>query len=99
MKEQYSTSVKVSGKGDTKAKAFAAALSGVQRAILTSTSNVLLRIEPLDVNVLSAEEKIIKEKFLFFFLPREKKTYTVSLEVMVNVTMIDLDKVTFDTRR
>ncbi|AGB84307.1 Uncharacterised protein [Serratia rubidaea] len=98
MKEQYTTSVTVAGKGDTKAKAFAAALASVQGAVLKSTSNILLRIEPQDVSVLSAEEKITKEKFLFFFLPRERKSYAVSLEVTINVTIINTEKVVFTTR-
>jgi uncharacterized protein (TIGR03578 family) len=48
-------------------------LANVQGAVLKSTGNILLRIEPQDVSVLKAEEKITKEKFLFFFLPRERK--------------------------
>lgn len=98
MKEQYTTSVKVEGKGDSKAKAFASALANVQGTVLKSTSNILLRIEPQDVSVLKAEEKITKEKFLFFFLPRERKTYTVTLEITVNVTMINTEKVVFVTK-
>lgn len=95
MKEQYTMSVKVEGKGDSKAKAFASALANVQGAVLKSTSNILLRIEPQDVSVLKAEEKITKEKFLFFFLPRERKSYSVALEITVNVTMINTEKVVF----
>ncbi|CAI1845671.1 DUF4312 family protein [Serratia proteamaculans] len=95
MKEQYTTSVKVEGKGDSKAKAFASALANVQGAVLKSTSNILLRIEPQDVSVLKAEEKIRKEKFLFFFLPRERKNYSVALEITVNVTIINTEKVVF----
>jgi len=98
MKEQYTTSVKVEGKGDSKAKAFASALANVQGKVLKSTSNILLRIEPQDVSVLKAEEKITKEKFLFFFLPRERKVYTVTLEITVNVTMINTEKVVFVTK-
>ncbi|ANS44979.1 DUF4312 family protein [Serratia inhibens] len=98
MKEQYTTSVKVEGKGDSKAKAFASALANVQGTVLQSTSNILLRIEPQDVSVLKAEEKITKEKFLFFFLPRERKVYTVTLEITVNVTMINTEKVVFVTK-
>ncbi|RMN21154.1 hypothetical protein ALQ63_03243 [Serratia plymuthica] len=98
MKEHYTTSVKVEGKGDSKAKAFASALANVQGTVLKSTSNILLRIEPQDVSVLKAEEKITKEKFLFFFLPRERKTYTVTLEITVNVTMINTEQVVFVTK-
>ncbi|WP_127959833.1 DUF4312 family protein [Serratia microhaemolytica] len=98
MKQHYTTSVKVEGKGDSKAKAFAVALAGVQGAVLKSTNNILLRIEPQDVRVLKAEEKTIKERFLFFFLPRERKSYSVSLEITVNVTIINTEKVVFDTK-
>ncbi|CNE51167.1 DUF4312 family protein [Yersinia nurmii] len=95
MKEQYTTQVQVKGKGDTKAKAFASALGNVQNTVLKSTQNILLRIEPQDVKVLSAEESVKKEKFLFFFLPREKRTYTVALDITVSVTIINTDKVVF----
>lgn len=98
MKEQYTTSVKVEGKGDSKAKAFASALANVQGAVLKSTNNILLRIEPQDVSVLKAEENITKEKFLFFFLPRERKSYAISLEITVSVTIINTEKVVFVTK-
>jgi uncharacterized protein (TIGR03578 family) len=98
MKEHYTTSVKVEGNGDSKAKAFASALANVQGTVLKSTANILLRIEPQDVKILKAEEKITKEKFLFFFLPRERKSYVVSLEITVNVTIINIGKVVFATQ-
>ncbi|CCG88599.1 DUF4312 family protein [Erwinia piriflorinigrans] len=97
MKEQFTTTVKVSGKGDSKAKAFAAALSQVQNTVLKSSDNVLLRIEPVDVRVLRAWQRVRKEKFLFFFLAREKWLYGVELEIVVNVVAIATDKVEFST--
>ena len=97
MKEQYTTSVKVEGKGDSKAKAFASALANVQGAVLKSTNNILLRIEPQDVSVVKAEEKITKE-ISFLLLPRERKRYAVSLEITVNVTIINTEKVVFVTK-
>ncbi|MGP0987161.1 DUF4312 family protein, partial [Serratia sp. CY66160] len=39
-----------------------------------------------------------KEKFLFFFLPRERKSYAVSLEITVSVTIINTEKVVFVTK-
>ncbi|WP_336797179.1 DUF4312 family protein [Erwinia aphidicola] len=95
MKEQFTTTVNVSGKGDSKAKAFADALSRVQNTVLKSTSNILLRIEPVDVKVLRAELRVKKEKFLFFFLARERRTYSVELAITVNVAVVDTDKVDF----
>jgi uncharacterized protein (TIGR03578 family) len=54
-----------------------------------------LRIEPIDVRVLRAQESVRKEKFLFFFLARERRNYSVELEITVSVTVIDTDKVDF----
>ncbi|WP_168394693.1 DUF4312 family protein [Erwinia amylovora] len=95
MKEQFATTVKVSGKGDSKAKAFAAALSQVQNTVLKSSNRVLLRIDPVEVKVLRAGLCVSKEKFLFLFLTREKKLYRVELEIIVNIVAIDSDKVEF----
>ncbi|PLR23130.1 cytoplasmic protein [Pantoea endophytica] len=95
MKQQYETQVTVQGKGDSKAKAFADALSKVQQQVLRTSQKILLRIEPIDVRVLRAQESVRKEKFLFFFLARERRNYSVELNITVSVTVIDTDKVDF----
>lgn len=95
MKENITTTVTVSGKSDTKQKAFAAALSSVQGALLRESKKVFLRIEPVDIKVIKAEEKITTEKFLFFFLLRKKYLYSVTIDVTVNMTTVDTDKIDF----
>ncbi len=99
MKEQFTTTVRVSGKGDAKARAFADALNHVQASVMKASPHILLRIEPQDVQVVQAQEAVRKEAFLFFFLRRERRTYSVELDVTVNVTAINLDKVDFVTQR
>ena len=96
MKEQFTTTVRVKGKGDAKARAFADALNHVQAAVMKASPHILLRIEPQDVQ---AQEAVRKEAFLFFFLRRERRTYSVELDVTVNVTAINLDQVDFVTQR
>ena len=95
MKQQYETQVTVQGKGDSKAKAFSDALSKVQQQVLRTSQKILLRIEPIDVRVLRAQESVRTEKFLFFFLARERRNYSVELEITVSVTVIDTEKVDF----
>ena len=95
MKQQYVTQVTVEGKGDSKAKAFADALSRVQNQVLRATQKILLRIEPEDVRVLNARESVKTEKFLFFFLARQRRTYSIELEITVSVTVFDTEQVTF----
>ncbi len=96
MKENFTTQVIVNGKGATRQQAFAAALSQVQSSLLKDNPLVMLRIEPLEVQVLKAEESVRVEKFLFFFLPRQRCEYRVELEIKVQVTSLDVAKVTFN---
>ncbi|WP_323878180.1 DUF4312 family protein [Aeromonas hydrophila] len=95
MKEDFTTQVMVSGKGSTRQQAFAAALSQVQPTLLKDNPRVMLRIEPLEVQVLKAEESVRVEKFLFFFLPRQRREYLVQLAITVKVTSLDAEQVAF----
>lgn len=97
MKEHYVTQVTVDGKGDTKTKAFADALSRVQNEVLRATQKILLRIEPQDVRVLRAQESVRTEKFLFLFLARQRRSFSVTLEITVSVTVFDTEQVGFTT--
>lgn len=99
MQKRFESSVTVSGRGDSKAQACADALSGVQRAVTAAGHPVLLRIEPMRVTVVAAEEIRRRERFLFFFLPRDRLSYAVTLEVEVSVTALDIEAVPFVARQ
>ena len=99
MQTRFESSVTVSGRGDSKAQACAYALSGVQRAVMAAGHQVLLRIEPMRVTVVAAEEVRRRERFLFFFLPRDRRSYAVTLEVAVCVTALDIEAVPFAVRQ
>ncbi len=95
MKEKSIMSVQVTGQGDSKQRAFASALAQVQGTILKNTQDVILRIEPIDISVVSAFNTVSMEKFLFFFLPRKREIYTVVLNISVDITLIKVDSVEF----
>ena len=88
MKEQFTTTVRVKGKGDAKARAFADALNQVQAAVMKASPHILLRIEPQDVQVVQAQEAVRKEAFLFFFLRRERRTYTRSISASCRARVV-----------
>lgn len=95
MKKTEQIQVRVTGQGDSKQRAFAIALNQVQKQVLKNSNNIMLRIEPLDITVVSAIEKITIERFLFIFLPRKKTFYDITLDISVNVTFIDLNDIKF----
>ncbi|MCO6549256.1 MAG: DUF4312 family protein [Gilliamella sp.] len=93
MKKTEQIRVRVKGHGDSKQRAFAIALSQVQKEVLKNINNIMLRIEPIDIQVVSAIEKITTERFLFIFLPRKKTFYEITLDVSVNLIFIDLNDI------
>ncbi|OTA20573.1 cytoplasmic protein [Xenorhabdus beddingii] len=97
MKASRETAVRVSGSGDSRQKAIADALNAVQRTVLQGSSHIILRIEPKDVAIVSATRQVTTEKFLFFFLPRQREHYSVVLDVTVNVTLLDVESIHFET--
>ncbi|MDB1735233.1 DUF4312 family protein [Enterococcus avium] len=86
--------VTVEGEGDSKQHAFASALGQIQKRMMQE-SEVILRIEPIEVEVIKAIEKTYKERFLFFFFPRKRTSYHVELEVTVSITTLQVSEVEF----
>lgn len=95
LKKEKQQTVFVSGKGESKTHAFASALSNIQRELMKNKELVLLQATPVDVELVKAELNSKKERFLFFFLPRENNTYYVELNVQVKLTYIDYEDVLF----
>lgn len=92
-------SVEVSGQGMTKQSAFSDAIAKVQK-LMAGSEDVYLQIKPIGIEALSATKETHTEKFCFFFLAREKVSYTVNLLVHVEMTVVSMDKVTFvDVKR
>ncbi len=87
--------VVVEGKGYSKKNAFASALNKIQTEIIKNNEDVLLRIEPNDIRVIRAQKREWTEKFFFFFMPRQKVEFQVTLEVVVDMQMIEMGSVHF----
>lgn len=87
----------VSGEGERKTEAFASALNQVSKKILKESDDVLLRIEPKNVLIQKAEERQFTERFLFLFFPRKRTVYYVELTVEVEISLIHMGDVSFQT--
>lgn len=90
-----SQTVRVTGKGETKQKAFASALSQIQKKVIQDESTVTLQITPIKVLPIQLDEATYKEHFLFFFFPRIRKTFTVTIDVEVALNTIDIENLPF----
>ncbi|EGL13068.1 MULTISPECIES: DUF4312 family protein [unclassified Paenibacillus] len=85
----------VSGMSETKQGAFQQALTRMKSQISKETSDVLLQIEPQDVEVVSAHLTQYSEKFLGFLFPRTRTRYEVTLRITVKLKYVNLSEVEF----
>lgn len=84
----------VTGSGRSKQDSIADALSKVSK-IDNNSDKLAIQMQPININVISAEQQTYKEHFLYFFLPRDRTTYNVKLDVEVEVKYMDLKKINF----
>jgi uncharacterized protein (TIGR03578 family) len=87
--------IQVEGTGKEKNLAFANALNQIHNRVLKEKNDVIVRIEPLDIQIVKADQETYTERFLFFFLPRVRADYRVVLDVTVEITLIEMDTVAF----
>lgn len=90
--------VSVSGLAETKEGAIGKALAGIQKKVKEQVNSncVIFRIEPLDMEVLSARESSYTERFLGLLFPRIRTQYKLELSVKVRLVFIDVEKIPFE---
>ncbi|MFJ8825092.1 DUF4312 family protein [Streptomyces sp. NPDC102467] len=90
--------LRLTGSGPTKEKAFATAIGQVQSAVGKRTDGVSFRVEPLDLEVVSAVEHRWTERFLGLLFPRTRRRFEITLRIDVQVASLDLDTLDFALR-
>jgi uncharacterized protein (TIGR03578 family) len=90
--------IRVEGTGKEKNLAFANALNQIHNRVLKEKKDVIVRIEPLDIQIVKAEQETFTERFLFFFLPRTRVNYRVLLDVEVAITLVEMDTLHFEEK-
>ncbi|KRM97739.1 hypothetical protein FC24_GL001389 [Loigolactobacillus rennini DSM 20253] len=102
MKEASQTlhkTIRITGQGDSKQKAVGNALAQIHKKISADSNQLAVRIIPEDIRIVSAIVETFKEHFLFFFFPRIRKKYQVTLDVTVNVMSLDLAALDFTEQK
>ncbi|MGX6445488.1 DUF4312 family protein [Neobacillus sp. K501] len=96
MKKTFETKVQIEGIGNSKELAINSALGMIQKKVMKEHKGLILRIEPIDLQVLEARETSYTERFFLFFFPRKRSKFKVKLEVNVNIFLIDVDEIKFE---
>jgi len=84
------TEVKItlSATGKSKDDAVGKIFANLKKEIYKEVPGIVIQMEPKDVFIDKVDEKIYTEKFLFLFMPREKKEVTLTASLVVNVKYI-----------
>ncbi|MFE5324004.1 DUF4312 family protein [Paenibacillus sp. NPDC056579] len=91
-------SIVVSGSAETKAMAFQQALTQMKKNIAKEIPDILLQIEPQNVEVLSATESTYRERFLGLLFPRTRTRYDITIRVDVKIRAVILSEVPFEQK-
>jgi uncharacterized protein (TIGR03578 family) len=89
--EEREMTLQIEGRGQTKEQALSAAFSNLKNEV----GGTPLRIEPLDAEVLEADEIQYTERFLFLFFKRTRFEYFLRLSVRVRVVCIKIESIPF----
>jgi len=90
--------LRLTGSGPTREKAFAAAMRQVQQAVGERTDGVCFRVEPVRLTVLSAVEHRWTERFLGLLFPRKRSRFELTLRIDVRAFALDVDGLHFSVR-
>ncbi|HZG17330.1 MAG TPA: DUF4312 family protein [Candidatus Bathyarchaeia archaeon] len=85
----------LTGTAETKEGAFNKIFGQIKTSIANQISELVVRIEPQGVEVISAKETRYSEKFLGFLFPRERTTYEITAKISVRLGVIEVSNISF----
>lgn len=95
MYKKFQHKVRIEGKGNTKDQAIASALGKIQKQVNAELQGMIIRIEPLQIEVVEAIEESYIERFLILFFPRKRSLFKVVLDIVVDLFILEIDHINF----
>lgn len=86
----------VTGKGESERVAFQHILNEMKRQVTGNDADMMLQIEPRNMEVLSAVKTMYTEKFLGIFFPRTRVCYEIKASITVMLRYMDLSKIEYE---
>ncbi|NKQ18842.1 DUF4312 family protein [Brevibacillus laterosporus] len=95
MYKELDYTLTLSGSGDSKEAAFQQVFGQIKNQMAREIPDLILRIEPMDVKVLKANQITYKERFLGILFPRTRTKYSIEVRILVRLRVIELSKIEF----
>jgi uncharacterized protein (TIGR03578 family) len=92
-------SASIVGKGDTKERALSDVFRQVPQSVREKVPGTCFRIQPVGVTVSDAVEFSKREKFLGLLFARTRIEFSITAQVVVEVSFIDLEEVRFTLKQ
>ena len=77
-------------KGKTKEEAIGKIFVSFRKKVQNDTDGVIIKLEPLETYLIEIKEEKKVERFLEFFMPREKIIYFIDLEIEYEIKYIKI---------
>ncbi|MFC7442828.1 DUF4312 family protein [Laceyella putida] len=87
----------LTGAGETKESAFNQIFAQVKSKVAQEIEGLAIRIEPERMDIVHAKKTIHTERFLGFLFPRKRNRYEITVNLTVQLRVIDVAKIDFDT--
>lgn len=86
----------LTGTGESERAAFQHILNEMKKQVTRNDADMMLQIEPRNMEVLSAVRTVRTEKFLGILFPRTRTRYEIKATITVMLRYMDLSKIEYE---
>lgn len=95
MYTETTQTLRLSGSADTKEGAFNKIFSQIKHVVARQTTDLVVRIEPVGLSVVSATETVKHEKFFGLFFPKKRTQYDITVDIEVRLGIVHVENISF----
>lgn len=95
MYKEMNMTLRLSGRAETKEGAFNKIFGQIKQMVARQTSDLVVRIEPVAVEVVTATQTIQKERLFGLFFPRTRTNYDITVDIQVRLGVVEIETIRF----
>ncbi|MED1796220.1 DUF4312 family protein [Brevibacillus nitrificans] len=95
MYTETTQTLRLSGSADTKEGAFNKIFSQIKHVVARQTNDLVVRIEPIGLQVISATETVRQERLFGLFFPRKRTRYDITVDMQVRLGVVQVENISF----